>query len=254
MTLQELLDFLRGPILNDRSARVSGSSDYLWTDDQLVTMINEAQRRFAALSLILRDSTTKEVTEVTLVEGQTEYPLHESVLAVLSARRFDQQADLTRVGHPVLAAYRPTSEGWVDPASYVGHQPGVPLAYSTDEGVTDYHDESFDEVSLRVYPAPSAAEAGTKLKLRVVRLPLCDFRDASRSTKSEIPRMHQIQMLDWAAYLALRIVDDDAGMERRALEFRASFESHVKEARAVVMRKLFAPMGWGFGQGGWSWG
>ena len=61
-------------------------------------------------------------------------------------------------------------------------------------------------------------------------------------------------MLDWAAYLALRIVDDDAGSARRALEFRASFDQHVKEARTLVMRKLFTPVEWGFGRGGFSWG
>ena len=64
MNLGELLSTLRGPILNDRSARVAGSSDYLWTDEQLVLFINEAQRRFAAKSLILRDGTTPEVTEL----------------------------------------------------------------------------------------------------------------------------------------------------------------------------------------------
>ena len=46
----------------------------------------------------------------------------------------------------------------------------------------------------------------------------------------------------------------DAGSARRAEDFKASFEGHVKEARMLVMRKLFAPMEWGFGRGGFSWG
>ena len=60
-------------------------------------------------------------------------------------------------------------------------------------------------------------------------------------------------MLDWAAYLALRIVDVDAGMPSRANEFRASFEDHVKNARNSAMRKLFAPLQWGFGRNGFTW-
>ena len=50
------------------------------------------------------------------------------------------------------------------------------------------------------------------------------------------------------------IVDDDAGAPKRAADFMATFDMHVKEARALTMRKLFAPMGWGFGRGGYSWG
>jgi hypothetical protein len=240
-------------MLNDRTDRESGSSDYLWTDQTLVTFINEAQRRFAVQSLILRDATTDEVTKITLAEGQTTYPLHESVIAVLSAKREDQDADLNRVGHGVLAAYRSPSDSWVDPSTFQGIPPGPTLAYSTDEGLVASDTDSYEQVSLRVHPAPRADEDGDVLRLRVVRTPIDDLRITSLSARPEVPVAHHIEMLDWAAYLALRIVDDDAGSPKRAADFKATFEQHVREARALVMRKLFAPMPWGFGRGGFSW-
>ena len=252
MTLQELLTLLRESILNDRSDRVDGSSDYLWTDATLVSYINEAQRRFAVRSLVLRDASTSGLTQVTLVAGQAIYPLHEDVLAVLSAKPANLEADLTRVGHAVLAAYRAPTDQWIDPTGYTGLPAGPSLAYSTDEGLSADANDSFGVVTLRVYPTPTAQQAGEVIKLRVVRKPVrltIDNLDAV----PEIPEDHHIEMLDWAAYLALRIVDDDAGAPKRAVEFAQSFEEHVKEARAMVMRKLFAPSGWGFGRGGFSW-
>lgn len=253
MTLGELLQLLRGSILNDRSDRTSGTSDYLWTDETLVTFINEAQRRLAVYGLVLRDGITDEVTKITLVEGQSTYVLHEAVIAVLSAKLADQDADLTRVGHAVLAAYRAPSESWVDPTSWNALSAGPTLAYSTDEGLSDRDSDSLAQVVLRVYPTPAADQDGSFLRLRVVRRPIEKLVHTMLSATPEVPEDHHIEMLDYAAYLALRIVDDDAGSPKRAADFKATFEESVSNARATAMRKMFAPMDWGFGRGGWTW-
>lgn len=253
MTLGELLTLLRGSILNDRSDRVGGSSDYLWTDETLVTYINEAQRKLCVQGLVLRDGTTDEVTKITLVPGQATYTLNPAVIAVISAKREDQTVDLTRVGHAVLTAYRQPSDNWIDPAGFTQLPPGMPLAFSTDEGLSDTDSDSLEQVVLRVYPTPSAEMAGKVLRLRVIRKPLTKLDNRYRSASPEVPEDHHIEMLDYAAYLALRIVDDDAGAARRAAEFLAMFNANVLEARRLAMRKLFAPTSWGFGRGGFSW-
>lgn len=253
MTLGEQLALLREAILNDRSDRVAGSSDYLWSDQTLVTYINEAQRRFAVKGLILRDGTTAEATKVTLVEGQTTYPLHPAVISVMSAKLEDRDAGLNRVGHSLFSAYRPPTDNWIDPAGLAVLPPGTTLAWSTDEAMNDADGDSFSQITLRVYPKPSAAQVGEVIRLRVVRKPLYPLVLTQLSASPEIPEDHHIEMLDWAAYLALRIVDNDAGSPKRAEEFRQSFEDHVVKARALAMRKMFAPMGWGFGRGGFSW-
>ena len=253
MTLGELLDILRVSILNDRSNNTGATSDYLWTDATLVVYINEAQRRLASKALLLRDGTTDEVTKITLVEGQSEYVLHESVLCVLSAKVVGQHADLTRAGHGVLSTYTAPTESWIDPASFSQLPPGSPVAYSTDEGLQAYDSDNFSQITLRVHPVPSAAVDGTVVRLRVCRKPLDKFTVDALGVEPEVPEDYHLDMLDWAAYLALRVVDDDAGSAKRALEFRASFDQTVKEARAEVMRKIFVPMDWGFGRGGFTW-
>lgn len=253
MTLGELLTLLRESVLNDRSDRTAGTSDYLWTDQTLVTYINEAQRRFAVRGLVLRDGRTPEATQVTLVEGVDTYDLHPSVLAVISARMSTQQVDLTRVGHSLLNAYRPPSDTWLDPSQFTGLPDGATLAFTTDEELSFDDEDSLSSVVMRIYPKPAAAQDGQIIQLRVVRKPLERLTVNNPGARPEIPEDHHIEMLDWAAYLALRIVDDDAGAPKRAAEFAQAFESHVQEAKATAMRKLFAPMPWGFGQGGFSW-
>lgn len=253
MNLGELLYELRFNILNDRTDRVEGTSDYMWTDATLVRFIDEAQRRLAIHGLVIRDSVTPEVTEVRLEEGTTHYTLHDSVIAVISARRSDDMADLRRTGHPMLGAYRPASETWEDLNGISGLPPGRVMVYSTDDGVVTGDTDAVSNVSLRVYPTPNDDEDGTVLKLRVVRKPIERLRAGNTSAELEIPEEHHLEILDWAAYLALRIVDDDAGNPKRALEFRASFEETVKRARMLAMRKMYAPTPWGFGRNGFTW-
>lgn len=253
MKLSELLDELRLNILNDRSDRTSGNSDYLWTDTTLVRYINEAQRRFAKRSLIIRDATTPEVTQVTLRTGVGEYTLHPSVLAVISGKLPGEQNDLIRGSHSIFGRVTQASDNW-DLSQQPLSSSGKPLAFSTDEQVWLDDDDTMAAVTLRVWPTPSSDYNGTVLNLRVARMPIESLLPTDLDAVPEIPGDHHLEMLDWAAYLALRIVDQDAGNAQRAAQFAQTFEAHVQNARTMVMRKLFAPQPWGFGKAGWSWG
>lgn len=254
MTLGELLTELRENILHDRSDRVAGNSDVLWSDATLVRYIDEAQRRLAREALVLRDGTAGDATVITTVAGQANYVLHDSVLGVLSARVAGDTADLARAGHDQLDAYRQPDTLFFDPSSLSSLAPGKPLAFVTDDFVAlDQNGGQLSAQNLRLYPTPSATYAGLAIQLRVVRMPLNRLRATSLKQEPEVPEDFHIEMLDWAAYLALRIVDRDAGDAGRAREFRASFEEVIKKAKSATMRKLFAPQGWGFGRNGYTW-
>jgi hypothetical protein len=258
MKLSDLLDELRKNILNDRSDRIEdddGDSDYLWTDETLVRYINEGCRRFARRSFIIQDAATTEVVNVTLEAGVSEYALHPSILAVISAKVSGAVGDLARVGHCTIGEYT-RSDNVITPfsAAQLGSTAGVPQAFGTDEALSEDDDGSLSAVSMRVYPTPRAEDDGTVIKLRVIRMPINELTLSSPSAVPEIPADYHLNMLDWAAYLALRIVDTDAGNPKRAAEFAQSFETHVQEARRLVLRKLRAPTTWGFGRGGFRWG
>ena len=253
MLLSELLEELRENILHDRSDRTAGDVDQLWSDATLVRYIDEAQRRFARKSLILRDGSTPEVTQVELVTGVNQYTLHPSILAVMSAKVVGDQADLARAGHSAFDTYRTPDALYFDTSSLSTMPPGKTKAYDTDETMGEDDDGALGATSLRVYPVPTAEENGDIVQLRVVRLPIARLSTTALSVTPELPEAHHLEMLDWAAYLALRIVDVDAGMPERAKEFRASFEDHVKNARDAMMRKVFTPLQWSFGRNGFSY-
>lgn len=243
---------LRDNILHDRSHQVAGDSDKLWSDETLVTYINEAQDRMAREALMIRDNSTPEVVWLQTRAFEREYTLHPSVIAVISAKCQHDRADLARAGHSQFNTYRMPDPYFFDPSSLSALPPGKMVAYDTDEGVSPDSQGSMGVMQFRAYPAPDPVHVQA-IHLRVVRMPLRPFTLDDKELSPEIPREHHMDMLDWAAYLALRIVDLDAGAPDRAEEFRLSFEAHVKEAKNIAMRKLFSPSQWGFGRNGFSW-
>ena len=253
MRLGDLLQTLREDILHDRSAQVSGASDYLWSDKTLVRYVNEAQRRFARRTLCIRDKNTAQCCQFSTVVGQDEYPLDPSVIAVMSVRMAGDTADLARGGHSAFDTYRMPDSYFFDPGQMSATPTGKPLAYATDETLVENDQGSMGVVSLRLYPVIGTGYGGVTATMRVCRLPLVDLSLEDMDAVPEIPHDYHLDMLDWAAYLALRIVDIDAGSPDRAQEFKASFEAHVVEARRENMRKMFTPAAWGFGRSGWSY-
>lgn len=254
MNLSELVTYLRQDILHDRSDKISGQDDRLWSDATLVRHIDEAQKRFARLGLVLRDATTPAVTQVTMVADQAYYTLHDSVLGVLSARHEADEVDLARIDHPMIGMQSRYEGPYYDAAQVRLMQPGRPVAFTSDEEIGTGTTSTKTAVRLRLYPTPTAEYAGDKVMLRVVRLPLLTFTTTDMATQQpELPDVHHIEMLDWAAYLCLRIVDHDLGDPGRAHEFRAMFEKNVDRARRDAMRKMFAPLGWSFGRNGFAW-
>lgn len=257
MNLGELLHELKHNVLHDRSDQIGGNaSDYLWSDRTLVRYINQAHRRFARRSLCIRDNKTPGVTQVTTVEGLNELQLHPSVIAVLSVRMPGDHQDLARAGHDAYSNYHTPDPLFFDANQLERETPGKALSWSTDESVLETPEGTFEAINLRLFPKIIAPYVGVTGRLRVIREPLLDFEPDLLDQYPEVPSSHHLDMLDWAAYLALRNVDTDvagAGAAERAADFAARFEVHCQDNRKDVMRKIFTPLQWGFGHSGWSW-
>jgi hypothetical protein len=252
MTLQDLLDELAQNILRDRSTIVSGPEDYLWSDATLIRYIDEAQNILARKGLVLRDATTPDVTEVALSDGESQYTLHPSIIAVISAKIAGDKGDLARTGHSALSLVQRPDPHFFDPEYISTLPPGKPLAFATDEQIDSASGKS-GIVSLRTYPEPNADYDNVVLQLRVVRKPLRRLTEDDLSAEPEVPEDYHLALLDWAAYRALRNIDTDVGAIDKANTFKNEFEAMVAQARTDAMRKLFAPMHWGFGRNGFAW-
>jgi hypothetical protein len=249
MKFSELLAELRTNILHDTSALQSGPSDHYWSDDTLVRYINDAQRRFARQSLCIRDFTTPEVVEVVLKEGVADYVLHPSVRYVISAK-FDTRW-LIRTTQPRANSTANPATDFFDVSDI--RQPGEPQWFATDVGFDV--DTADHPVTLTVYPTPSATETDKLIRLRTCRLPLTKFSldDGSEDKECEIPEERQLDMLEWAAWLAFRNWDIDSEDRQKGEMHKKRFEEAIEETKREVRREVFQPLTWQFGTNGFTW-
>jgi hypothetical protein len=253
MNVRDLLNELREGILHDFSDQVEGASDQLWSDARLVRYINEAHRRFARESLILRDGVTPQCCQIKTVAGQTTYALDKSVIAVLSLRMVGDNADLPRAGHSDFDTYREPDTRYFNTAQFYNMPPGKALAYDTDETMLEDDRGTWAGVSLRLYPGIAVPYGGIVGNMRVIRLPLNELTIDNLDAIPEVPEDYHLDMLDWAAYLALRIVDLDEGQPDRSKDFKTTFEEHIVTAQKNQKRKIQPRAQWGFGRGGFTW-
>lgn len=225
MTLEELLEELREVILRDVSnAESVDVEDLLWSDRALVRYINDGYQRFCERSLILEDATSAEATQITLQEGVLSYPLHSSVISVASAV-FDGKA-LRKVSANEMQGHLP---------EVVGFSPAMVAKYN---GVSAYVPD-YNVGTFHVLGSPTADEAGKVVNLRVCRLPLAPLTLDDVTVVPEIPQQYHLDILEWAAFRALRNHDNDAENMAKASAHSTRFERAVEEAKRTHEARTF---------------
>ena len=237
MLLGDRLDELRKNILRDRSALVAGPTDSLWTDDTLLRYIREAERKFARQTLCIRDSTTPSICTFPIKQGVVTYPLHKSVISVISSKFDTDTFDIQRSGHALVLQFTPAEYFTYDPTTGYKAQPGRPIAYMTDE-TTVFNNQR--AVTYTVYPLPSNVEDGKYIQMRVIRYPIGDYSIDNLDEESEIPEDYQLDCLQWAAYRAMMNHDADAGDSVKADNHKAAFDRAVDECKLENKRTMFA--------------
>ena len=277
MTLNEMLHELRENILHDRSDSVEGDDDRLWSTTSLIRYLNEAIRLHARMTGCIRDGTS-DITKFTTSAYQDEYPLDPSIIAVLSAQFmgngawvnstfvlndppnapgtpliYKDHADLARAGHFQFEGYMVPDRYYFNPNELSTLKPGKPLAFATDDYTSADAKGAAGVMNMRLYPQISPQYADCVVHLRVLRMPLQTYKGSELDVVPEIPEQYHFDVLDYAAYLALRIVDHELGDPERAQEFLQSFNAKAERARREMIRKMFEPNVWGFGRNGYSY-
>lgn len=227
MSLEELLEELRENILRDVSDEVGHSQDsYLLDDRSLVRYIEEGVVKFAVGTLCIRDETTPDVTRIRLSPGVDSYALDPRVIAVFGAR----------VGHVNLRR-----------TTYSGMTSGADVAYSTS--IEDWGRQQTncaprwfytdrESGKLGVWPVPGEDVVGVDLILRVARKPLRKLEATDLKAEPEIPDEYHLDILEWAAWRALRNHDADLEALAKASQHRKRFEETVGELSKQSKRLL----------------
>lgn len=230
MELRELLDELRTNVLRDVSTVMNGDdADQLWSDATLVRYLRDAEEKFAAGTLCLRDSITPALTQLTMVSGQADYVLDKRVIDIYSvqyigrdnrsnlaatsyANRFGARAELT----PTMAYDEPRQEG-------------PPRMYYTD----------LDTGMVGFYPVPGDDEVPYTVRLQVARRPLKPLNANDLDASPEIPDEYHLDLVEWACWRALRNHDADIDGDpanisivmARSSSHKKRFEDAVAECR-----------------------
>jgi len=226
--LEELLDELRRNLLRDVSDAVSvDQADLLWTDLSLVRYINEGYFRFCRRTHYLRDASTPEVCEVVLEEGVSEYPLHESVLKVLTASYGNLTLSVTSADEMLNVG-----------DDSVGMQ--ARMANNEHRSVSAVVPD-FDRGTLKVVGTPGARDDGKTIYLRVSRLPLERLALDEPEREPEIPEHLQLDILEWAAFRALRNHDHDGENMRKASAHKTQFNEAVEYLLDEARDRHFVP-------------
>lgn len=198
MTLGELVAHLRHSILRDTARKG------LWSDEELVRYLNEAQNLFARRTHQLADDTST-FTFLDTEEGTATYALDDRIVFVSEIRHEDGTLLLDRTRKQ--AACRQGE--------------GRPMIYTLGAA----------HKFMRFWPTPDGVYT---LDLLVARKPLEQM--VADDDEPEIEEDYHLTLCDWAAYRALRNNDPEGSNTVAADGFRADWDLRVRDAKRDVFR------------------
>ena len=184
MTVGELLQTIREDYLDDDVA------PYLWKQATLLRLLSRAQEEACMRQRLLVDETTPAICEAPLVAGQKDYALDPRIVLVESIR-YDGRV-LNKWTKPQLDRTLP---GWADSVG----------------PITDYLQ---NDLTISLLQAPTVADDGNPLALRVWRLPLNGF--SAVTDVPEIPLQYHRDLIWLVIGEAFALPDEDRQDTRRA--------------------------------------
>jgi len=179
------------------------AAKYLCSRADFLLRLNEAQVEAARRSHMLIDSSTPELTEVTVSAGQAVVELDPRIIRVRRACRLPQRWPLEKTSARTLDRCLP---GWEAAAN------STPSRFVTD----------WQSGALRLYPPPVAA---VTLALTVIREPLDSLSDNTH--EPELPARCHLSLLEWVKYRTYSAQDpdnfDSVAAEKALATFTAEF-------------------------------
>lgn len=225
MKLSEILDHIGEHVLDDRTDLASGPPDSLWPDELLVRYLNDGMNIFCRKAWPIIDDRTVACCVINLVTDQQNYPLHSSVLRVLSATPADTDIPLLVISHSLIVP-RPIPalpDCYLQAVPPYVDQAGRPGWYTVDDATR----------VLRIRPAPDATavtDVGT-INLRVARLPILPLDVETPELEPEIPEEYHLDLCDYAVGRALSQPNVGAANKEEGRQIVANFMAKIKMAK-----------------------
>lgn len=236
MNGKQLIEHLRESVLDDNVI------PYLWSDQELLRLLNYAEVQACRRAHLIVDATTandsgtaatastagqRPLCVLAIVANQAVYELSPKILQVkrLQFRSMAYALPISPVRYPELDEIIPDWFGTAGTVSSSGSG-GYPDCFLNEPGNT-----------ITFVRAPSANDTAS---LIVVRIPLVSF---DCQTSPEIDEKYHIDLCDWAAHLAYMKPDSETLNLNLAKFYEDRFEKKfgpLPDAYSVRMRKVLA--------------
>ena len=240
MKLSEMLAYCAGEFLDDRTDLIDGDNDDLWSDDFLVRQFNYAQRMLCRRAWVIIEYGVSPVAVITLVTGKALYPYNKAILRVFDATPSSQVAMLGRTTDEHIRNAGAVGADAFDvgeAAALAGSaETGVPIAIATDAATR----------TIRVHPVPTAAQNGTRLYLKIARMPIEDLSLEDTDAEPEVPDEWHMDICHYAAGRALTLPNVDADQKPEGRRLLAEFDETVRLARQERERAEMSDNRWAF--------
>lgn len=181
----------------------------LWSDEEVLDYLNDAQNEAARRSRLLLDSSTTAITRIAVTGGLGLYALDPRVLFVRKIR-FANKRPLRRMNMQDMESRDPF---WED------QQPSEPMYFIPD----------FEAGKVLLWPTPTDNDT---LLLTVVRDPLEEVKDEDDTP--EINARHHRSLRFWMAHRAYQKQDAEASDPQKAAFSLAMFEQEFGKKSAAI--------------------
>jgi hypothetical protein len=206
MNAVQLMDYFRSQVRDD-------VAPYLWSDDEVLVYMNEAQNMFVRLTNGIYD-VSSEAARVMVDAGQAYSALHPAVLEIRKAYYVNpdtgRKRELKVVGLGGLS-------------SLTSYDYGVTKNAGLDDtpGPVDYVVVGEERGKVRWINTPTE---NAVVQLAVARLPLVQITRTQREL--EVSSEHHVSLVDWMKRLAYSKQDGDAFDPKAAAEAESKFRSY----------------------------
>ena len=197
---------------------------YLWSDAEIFAYIDDAQKQFCRLGGGIPDSTSPEVTQVSIAAGDEYAAYDPRILKLRDVRRVSD-------GHAVtILNFEDLSGGKLD-ADY-GFTIGASTKFPVRKGPIKHVVVGMEQNKLRLVETP---EEDDVLQYIVYRLPLKPID--KDSTEFEVDERHHYHLLNWVLHLAFKKLDAETYDRGKSEEFGAIFYQYCEQTRTEQGRR-----------------
>ena len=228
MTLGEI-------IANFRLRAFDSVAPYLWSDDELREFADDAENESCERAYLLRDTTTPEICNVSVIAGTASYLLDSRILVVTRAKLDNTAVPLglmsteamDRTAGAMPRDWRTQSRSWMaDVGGGWEQRSGTPAVALLDPEGTRW--------KLTLTPKPVVNDT---LRLQVFRLPIGPL-SIDEGNVPEIPYRLHPRLVDWMMYRAYSKQDVETKDTVKAAQAEAAFAaSFGPRVDANVRRK-----------------